>query len=200
MSLLTLFTSRSTKNIKKPLLLSPKNSLLNKDFVLINRIDAIKTKRRHYVKPINFSCLNTYSEQEKKYLEEKKPIFDITEVKKNEIKERANDLVEKLTDDKVNIYKPIKNKKKIEESIDPTKYIIRNILLCSTDKKDYKSYRKQLMCLGKEEGRKEFIENMQNYYNSRNYHIGKNLFSVNKSNNGERMYKSIEKVIFPKIK
>ena len=178
MSILTLFTSQSTKNIRKPLLLSPKNELLHKDFVLLNRIEASKTKRKHYVKPINFSALNTFSEQEKKYLFTKKPIFDITEVKKNEIKE----------------------KKKIEESIDPTKYIIRNILLCNSDKKDYKSYRQQLMCLGKEEGRKEFIENMQNFYSSRNYHIGKNLFSVNKSNNGERMYKSIEKVIFPKIK
>ena len=200
MSILTLFTSRSTKNIRKPLLLSPKNELLHKDFVLLNRIEASKTKRKHYVKPINFSALNTFSEQEKKYLFTKKPIFDITEVKKNEIKEKANLLVDKLTDDKVNIYKPIKEKKKIEESIDPTKYIIRNILLCNSDKKDYKSYRQQLMCLGKEEGRKEFIENMQNFYSSRNYHIGKHLFSVNKSTNGERMYKSIEKVIFPKIK
>lgn len=200
MSILTLFTSRSTKNIKTPLILSPKNDFLQKDFVLLNRIEASKTKRRHYIKPINFSALNTLSEREKKYLEAKKPIFDITEIKKNEIKEKANIIVDKLTDDKVNIYKPIKEKKKIEESIDPSKYIIRNILLCSTDKNDYKSYRQQLMCLGREEGRKEFIENMQNFYNSRNYHISKNMFSVNKSNNGERMYKSIEKVIFPKIK
>lgn len=196
MSLLDNYSSQSTKNIHRGILLSPEPGLLKKDYTVLNRFELSKKKNKKLSRHLNFSSLNIMSEAEKKVIP-KNAIFNITELKKIEIKQRADKMVNKLTDDKENIYKPIKKKKIIKESINPKYYIVTNILMNNTSKNEYKSYNNQLICFGKNEARKDFIDDMRKYYIMQKYQVGKNLFSINRTNCGADLCKSIERVMFP---
>ena len=72
-----------------------------------------------------------------------------------------------------------------------------NILMNNTSKNEYKSYNNQLICFGKNEARKDFIDDMRKYYIMQKYQVGKNLFSINRTNCGGDLCKSIERVMFP---
>lgn len=196
MSLLDNYSSQSTKNIHRGILLSPEPGLIKKDYTVLNRFELSKKKKKKLSRHLNFSSLNIMSEAEKKVIP-KNAIFNITELKKIEIKQRADKIVDKLTDDKENIYKPIKKKKIIKESINPKYYIFTNILMNNTSKNEYKSYNNQLICFGKNEARKDFIDDMRKYYIMQKYQVDKNLFSINRTNCGADLCKSIERVMFP---